>query len=114
MKPYLIDKVQNHAGDEVDTTEPEAYKRLMTDNEASLLGELMKGVVQNGTASSLNGRGYTVAGKTGSAEYNESGASHSWFVGYSNVDNPDTRGCCHRRGWWYRKRGGSADRSGCL
>ena len=89
MKPYLIDKVQNHAGDEVDTTEPEAYKRLMTDNEASLLGELMKGVVQNGTASSLNGRGYTVAGKTGSAEYNESGASHSWFVGYSNVDNPD-------------------------
>ena len=43
----------------------------------------------NGTASSLNGRGYTVAGKTGSAEYNESGASHSWFVGYSNVDNPD-------------------------
>ena len=89
MKPYLIDKVQNHAGDEVDITEPEAYKRLMTDNEASLLGELMKGVVQNGTASSLNGRGYTVAGKTGSAEYNESGASHSWFVGYSNVDNPD-------------------------
>lgn len=44
MKPYLIDKVQNHAGDEVDTTEPEAYKRLMTDNEASLLGELMKGL----------------------------------------------------------------------
>ena len=89
MKPYLIDKVQNAQGDEIDTTEPTAYKRLMTDNEAALLGELMKGVVQNGTASSLNGRGYTVAGKTGSAEYNESGASHSWFVGYSNVDDPD-------------------------
>ena len=57
----------------IDTTEPTAYKRLMTDNEAALLGELMKGVVQNGTASALNGRGYTVAGKTGSAEYNESG-----------------------------------------
>ena len=89
MKPYLINKIQNATGDEISTTQPEEYKRLMTDNEASQLGNLMKGVVENGTASYLNGRGYTVAGKTGSAEYNESGASHSWFVGYSNVDNPD-------------------------
>ena len=54
-----------------------------------LLGKLMEGVVQNGTASALNGRGYTVAGKTGSAEYDENGSSHSWFIGYSNVDKPD-------------------------
>ena len=33
--------------------------------------------------------GYTVAGKTGSAEYDENGSSHSWFIGYSNVDDPD-------------------------
>ena len=71
------------------TTEPESYKRLMTTNEANILGKLMKGVVENGTASSLNGRGYTVAGKTGSAEFDENGSSHSWFIGYSNVDDPD-------------------------
>ena len=71
------------------TTEPENYKRLMTTNEANILGKLMKGVVENGTASALNGRGYTVAGKTGSAEFDENGSSHSWFIGYSNVDDPD-------------------------
>lgn len=89
MKPYLIEKVVNSTGDEVSTTEPESYKRLMSNNEASMLGELMKGVVQQGTATALAGQGYTAAGKTGSAEYDEYGSSHSWFIGYSNVDDPD-------------------------
>ena len=89
MKPYLIDKVLNDSGDQISMTQPEAYKRLMTNNEASLLGKLMQQVVEKGTATALNGRGYTVAGKTGSAEYDENGSSHSWFIGYSNTDNPD-------------------------
>lgn len=89
MKPYLIDRVQNTDGDTVKTTEPSIYKKLMSSNESALLGKLMKGVVENGTASALNGRGYTAAGKTGSAEYDENGSSHSWFIGYSNVDDPD-------------------------
>ena len=89
MKPYLIDRVVNNTGDQVDETAPEVYKRLMTKNEAVMLGELMKDVVEYGTASALSGQGYTAAGKTGSAEYEENGSSHSWFIGYSNVDDPD-------------------------
>ena len=39
------------------------------------------------TAAALNGRGYKAAGKTGSAEYDEYGSSHSWFDGYcENAD----------------------------
>lgn len=30
MKPYLIDRVVNNTGDQVDETAPEVYKRLMT------------------------------------------------------------------------------------
>ena len=89
MKPTMIDKIVNNSGDTVRETEKTEYKRLMTRNEANILGKLMKNVVENGTASALNGRGYTVAGKTGSAEFDENGSSHSWFVGYSNVDDPD-------------------------
>ena len=89
MKLTMIDKIVNNSGDTVRETEKTEYKRLMTRNEANILGKLMKNVVENGTASALNGRGYTVAGKTGSAEFDENGSSHSWFVGYSNVDDPD-------------------------
>lgn len=89
MKPYLIDRVVNNEGNAVSSTEPAVYKRLMSDNEANLLGKMMKGVVDFGTGSSLSGRGYTAAGKTGSAEFDEYGSSHSWFVGYSNIEDPD-------------------------
>lgn len=89
MQPYLVDHVENYAGEEVDTTKPEAYRTLLDNTEANLLADLMTRVVSSGTASALSGRAYTVAGKTGSAEYNEAGDSHSWFVGYSNVSDPD-------------------------
>lgn len=89
MKPYLIDSVESVTGELVSQTKPETYTRLMSLNEANLLGKLMENVVNNGTASLLSGRGYTAAGKTGSAEFDEQGSSHSWFIGYSNVEDPD-------------------------
>lgn len=91
MKPYLIDRVENYSGDEVKKYMPSAYKELISPSEASILSQMMENVVNYGTASSLGGQGYTVAGKTGSAEYGEGEIkdSHSWFVGYSNVENPD-------------------------
>lgn len=89
MMPYLIDHVENYNGDKVSGNSPESYRELMTSSEAKALRGLMENVVTMGTASSLNGQGYTAAGKTGSAEYDETGASHSWFIGYCNTDNPD-------------------------
>ena len=89
MKPYLIDHVENSDGEEISSNTAQAYRTLMSNKEANLLSDLMTGVVTSGTASALSGRSYTVAGKTGSAEYNEAGDSHSWFIGYSNVADPD-------------------------
>lgn len=96
MEPYLIDHVENGNGDVVTTTKPKMNATLLTSEEASALGSLMEEVVNSGTASKLSGNGYTVAGKTGSAEYFKADGSvgtHSWFVGYSNVENPDIVVC---------------------
>ena len=69
---------------------PEEYKRLMSAQEASALKDYMTSVVEYGTASALSGQSYTAAGKTGTAEYSsDKEKDHSWFVGMSNVDNPD-------------------------
>ena len=89
MKPYLIDSVVSSDGETVKTTEPESYKRLMTTNEANILGKLMKGVVENGTASALNGRGYTVQVRPDQRNLMRMVPVNSWFIGYSNVDDPD-------------------------
>ena len=89
MKPQLIDEIRNSQGDVIRTIKPSEWKTIMTKEEAQALSGLMQGVVENGTAYALSGRGYTAAGKTGSAEFNEEGASHSWFVGFSDVNSPD-------------------------
>ena len=52
------------------------------------MAELMKSVVDFGTGSALRGASYSVAGKTGSAEFETGKETHSWFVGYAPADNP--------------------------
>ena len=90
MKPYLVDKVTNYTGTEVDKNMPEKYAELMTSSEAAQLKQYMTSVVDYGTASVLSGQSYTAAGKTGTAEYSsDKEKDHSWFIGMSNVDNPE-------------------------
>jgi len=90
MTPYLVDSVTNYSGTQVSKNMPESYKELMTSAEAAQLTKYMQAVTEYGTASSLSGRGYTVAGKTGTAEYSsDKSQNHSSFIGFTNVDNPD-------------------------
>lgn len=90
MSPYIIDSIENYTGSEISHTTPSSYGYLMTSSEASQLTEYMTSVVEYGTATSLSGQSYTVAGKTGTAEYSsDKSESHSWFTGFTNVDNPD-------------------------
>ena len=62
----------------------------MTEEESAILQELMVEVVESGTGTRIQGYGYTVAGKTGSAEYNSNtDDSHAWFTGFAPVENPE-------------------------
>lgn len=90
MKPYLIDRIENDDGASVKRFSAKSYGSLMTSDEAAILIEYMKGVSDYGTASDyFSGTAYDVAGKTGTAEYDDEGNCNSWFVGFSNPDNPD-------------------------
>ena len=92
MEPTLINRVENAEGELVSEKGPQAYTRIMTAEEASALKTLMTAVVTQGSASALNGRGYSAAGKTGSAEFVRSDGSigtHSWFVGILEPLHPE-------------------------
>lgn len=91
MEPYYVEKITNYTGSPVNKQVPNSYKKIMTSKEAAQLKEYMKAVVDEGTGSVLKGKSYTVAGKTGTAEYSQSDGekTHSWFVGFTNVDNPE-------------------------
>lgn len=88
MKPYAIDYVKNSSGGTVKKFSSSAYGRIITEAESQILTDMMKAVVDEGTARVLSGLQYTAAGKTGSAEYNSKGDSHAWFTGFAPAEDP--------------------------
>ena len=93
MKPYMIDHVENVGGQTVKKFLPSAYGTLMSANDAQFLTHLMSQVVEIGTGSAMRGTSYTVAGKTGSAEFETGKETHSWFVGFAPADKPKVAIC---------------------
>ena len=89
MKPYLLDRVETADRSVVKQFSPDSYKRLMSEEEAQIMTELMEEVVKSGTGTKLSGLSYTAAVKTGSAEYNKvKSDSHAWFTGFAPVEEP--------------------------
>lgn len=88
MKPYLIDRVENAAGEEVKKFLPSSYGALMSATESKALAGLLREVVVSGTGSAVRTDAYAVAGKTGSAEFEAGKESHAWFTGFAPADNP--------------------------
>ncbi len=90
MEPYLVDQIVNYTGTTIAKYMPQKYATLMTSEEAAKLKTYMQAVVDMGTATALGGEAYTVAGKTGTAEYSsDKEKSHSWFTGFTNMDHPE-------------------------
>lgn len=93
MEPYMVDAVETSGGGRrVKKYLPESYGQVLSTQEADLLGGLMESVVNYGTATSLSGYGYSVAGKTGTAEV-EGRGDNSWFIGYAPADQPKIAIC---------------------
>lgn len=88
MKPYLLERVESSAGEEVKQFLPESAGSLMTADEAEALSGLMRLVVTEGTGSAVRTDAYSVAGKTGSAEFETGRETHAWFTGFAPAENP--------------------------
>ena len=81
MEPYLVEQVVSAQGKVVSSTIPVSYGKLMSQDEADYMKDLMEGVVKRGTGYGLANIGFTVYGKTGTAEVDGKG-NNDWFVGF--------------------------------
>lgn len=89
MKPYVVDRIESQSGETVKKYLPEMVKTVMTPKESEILTSFMTETVNSGTAVSLKNNHYTVAGKTGSAEFMEGKPAHAWFVGFAPAEKPE-------------------------
>lgn len=88
MKPYFIDHVENVGGETIKKFMPSAYGNLMTAEESAIMTGFLRQVVTVGTGSAVRTEAYTVAGKTGSAEFETGKETHGWFVGFAPAEDP--------------------------
>ena len=88
VEPYLLKSVKNNYGAVIKEFSSSGTSQFMSEEEAAILVGLMEEVVRKGTATKLLDKGYTAAGKTGSAEYNSNRDSHAWFTGFAPVEDP--------------------------
>jgi peptidoglycan glycosyltransferase len=90
VNPRVMDRVVTEEGKVIKSFYENDKQRLLTEEEATFLRDLMHEVVEKGTASKLKGQSYTAAGKTGSAEFKDSTSdSHAWFTGFAPYENPE-------------------------
>jgi peptidoglycan glycosyltransferase len=83
MEPKLLLDVF-HGGNSVYKYTKNALTTVVQPETVEKIKKFMKETVQEGTAKSAQVEGYTVCGKTGTAEYVEDDEikNHSWFVGF--------------------------------
>ncbi len=84
----LIDKVMNSKGDLLEKREPKIYQKTNFSQDTwSAVHEGMRAMAIS--TSTLSNLGVAVAGKTGTAQEDDSRPNHALFVGYAPYDNPE-------------------------
>jgi penicillin-binding protein A len=84
MEPRLVAKVVDQDGRTVDEPLPEEAERVMSEDSAQKVGDMMRNVVKEGTGTAAALEGVDVAGKTGTAEVNLQGLNDPWFIGFTD------------------------------
>jgi len=96
MKPYLVERILDDSGNEVQHFEPQAMRRVISPETARKVSKMMETVTgEGGTGTKAAVDGYRVAGKTGTAQkvdpvtrtYSPTKRIGS-FVGFVPADNP--------------------------
>jgi peptidoglycan glycosyltransferase len=90
LRPYVIDRIVDENGKVILAYTPQSAGMVMSHNESVFLTDMMTAVCEYGTARVLLNDNYTVAGKTGTAEFaNDINESHAWFTCFAPVDDPE-------------------------
>ena len=94
LQPFVVEKIINSDGTEI-VREPKIIKQIISSQTAQKLTKMLVSVVENGYGKPARVSGYSIAGKTGTAQVpdlEEGGYSdetiHS-FIGYAPAFNPE-------------------------
>ena len=94
LKPSLVKKVVSGNGRTLYSSEKTVRKKILSDNTASIIRQMMKTTVEDGTGKNAKPQGYTVGGKTGTSQKLDKTGKYSrkkylaTFLGVAPADKP--------------------------
>lgn len=94
-KPHVVTKITDNSGNTVENIEPTLLKKTVSQNTSDTLRNYLYNVVTNGTAKTAKVDGYSMGGKTGTAQMyddethlRKKGAYLVSFMGFVPYDDP--------------------------
>ena len=87
MAPHVVREIRDADGRVIRRIGPDEWKRAVSPTTAAAVTQMMIDVVRRGTGTAAAVPGYTVAGKTGTAEA-PGGPPHAWFIGFAPAEAP--------------------------
>ncbi|HEV7865773.1 MAG TPA: penicillin-binding transpeptidase domain-containing protein, partial [Acidimicrobiia bacterium] len=87
MAPHVVREIRDADGGVIRRIGPDEWKRAVSPTTAAAVTQMMIEVVRRGTGTAAAVPGYTVAGKTGTAEA-PGGPPHAWFIGFAPAEAP--------------------------
>lgn len=94
MKPMIVKAIIDDQSEVIKSFETTGLHRVISQNTANKMKEILSGVVNNGTGKLAQMKAYTSAGKTGTAQKVNPGGTYSHtnftasFIGFAPVEDP--------------------------
>ena len=86
MQPQLVDRIVSPSGHTVLRRHPQLIRQAVRPSTAREIADMMRRVVLEGTGTTAQIPGYSVAGKTGTAETGVPGVNTTWFIAFAGKD----------------------------
>ena len=89
-EPHVVKQIENENGAVVETVEPLLVKETASKDASEKIRDYLYATVEKGTANPARVEGYTIGGKTGTAEKHPRGQGNYLvsFIGFTPVDDP--------------------------
>jgi cell division protein FtsI (penicillin-binding protein 3) len=99
VRPMVVKEIQDERGEVIKSFPTFSHKRVIAQETAQRMRQLLRGVVEKGTGKAARLKRYTAGGKTGTAQKLEADGTYSHakfvasFIGFAPAEDPEIVVC---------------------